>query len=151
MARHIKGTTRRTLTTTLGAMALVMATLQPGVAQQSGDDLPLAPLTPFLPIESLDIAGVWQYQMMQPSVSGRCPAGGPAQGQLRITMSGVSERGGPELAPDLSEGSSGTGNGDANPVEIDILSGAVCNPAALCHLSGSYVGDMLSAGVHASS
>jgi len=133
-------------------MMLCLAAAQPATAQQAGDDLPLEPLTPYQPIESLDIAGLWQFTMMQPSVSGHCPAGGPTQGQVRITMFGVSERGGPDLALDLS-GDSGetgdeTGGEEASPVEIDILSGVICNPAALCHLTGSYVGDMLSAGVH---
>lgn len=99
---------------------------------QSDDDLVLVPLVPPKPA---DFVGTWNYQTSQPSVAGRCPAGTPLAGQIEISYD-------ESATTDPTKVTSG-------PVTIDILSGSVCKPAAMCHLGGMISGTAVIAGTFA--
>lgn len=77
---------------------------------------------PLVPPKPADIVGTWLYSTGQPSVSGRCPAGFPIQGELVISYDSSA----PTTPYDVMEG----------PIALDIVSGSVCKPASLCHLRG---------------
>ena len=76
------------------------------------DDMPLEPLVDPIPFEDIDLNGTWNFQTTQPTVSGRCPAGTAVAGTAAITQNG-------------------------NAVSLKYVSGAKCNPAAVCSYDGT--------------
>jgi len=80
----------------------------PAFAQE--DDIPLRPIP--IPFNLLDLNGTWNYTTTTPTVSGGCPAGTALAGTAAITQNG-------------------------NAVTLKYVSGAKCNPAAVCSYDGT--------------
>jgi hypothetical protein len=64
-------------------------------------------------IADLDIFGTWNYSTSNHKVQGKCPNGTPMRGTLQI-----------------SRGAGGLG--------LQVMSGAVCNPASMCSYTGEF-------------
>ena len=91
-------------------IAVVVAFSTPLFAQD--DEIPLVPLVDPIPFEDVDLNGTWNFKTTQPTVSGVCPAGTAVAGTAAITQNG-------------------------NAVTLKYVSGAKCNPAAVCSYEGT--------------
>lgn len=81
----------------------------PAFAQE--DDVPLKPIP--IRFDLLDLNGTWNYTTTTPSVSGGCPAGTALAGTAAITQNGTA-------------------------VTLKYVSGAKCDPAAVCSYDGTF-------------
>jgi len=91
-------------------IAVFVAFSTPLFAQD--DEIPLVPLVDPIPFEDVDLNGTWNFKTTQPTVSGGCPAGTALAGTAAITQNG-------------------------NAVSLQYVSGAKCNPAAVCSYEGT--------------
>jgi len=99
--------------------AFVLAVLLSVIVSYAvAQEMPTAPLVKPINPKLINITGTWKHVSMTPSVTGVCPAGGPASGSSTITKSG---RG----------------------YTLAFVSGRVCKPASMCIFKGTLSGNEL--------
>lgn len=86
------------------------------LAAQEG--IPVVPIPEIVSPDRVELAGVWNYASYDHAASGPCPAG-------------------PEMAGELTIG------GTQEALTLIVLSGAVCDPEAVCVYDGRREGDAL--------